>query len=189
MAGNRVNIKRFHYAPLTKDDATGVTYGPPKAIPGIEQASINPKVATGTLYGDGVIRDERSKLTGATIGIDINKLPTEDRAIILGNTVGTDGVITETPDDEPIELAIGWEVELTGGDSEFVWFLKCKAQPLNENVEQTTENIKFSNNTITFTAMPREFDNDIRKFADTTMTSFTGKDTWFDTVPGGTTTP
>ena len=66
--------------------------------------------------------------------------------------------------------------------SEFIWFTRCKAQPIQNEVEQGTDSINFSTDTITITALPDE-NGDIRLFGETIDKDFKCKDTWFKSVP------
>ena len=183
MAGNRINIKNLHYAKITGDDESATTYDTPVHVLGAMQIALTPSVATGTLYGDGVIRDELAKQTGIGVQLDLNKLPVVHRAAMLGNTL-KNGVLVENEADTPPEMALGFEVEQTGGKSEFVWLLKGKMAPITNTIQQTTENVNFSTDTTTMTFMPRKSDGDIKYYADTTeenMEHITAE-SWFEEV-------
>ena len=67
-----------------------------------------------------------------------------------GTTV-VDGVESASTGDEPKPFAAGWEVEKTGRHSEMIWFLYGKANPIQETVRQSEENINYSTDSITMT--------------------------------------
>ena len=52
MAGVQIGLKDLHYAKLTKDTSTTVTYGTPASIAGAISAKVSPAVNTATLYAD-----------------------------------------------------------------------------------------------------------------------------------------
>lgn len=183
MANNRFNVKNVHYAINKVAEGGTVTRETPVLIAGAMKVSVNPTVATGKLYGDGIVTDEITKLTGAGISLEMNKIPTEVINVIFNRKkdIGT-GITKDSIANEPIEFSLGWEVELTGGHSEFVWFTKCKATPIQSEVQQSSENMTFSTDTMTITAMPDE-NGDIRLFGETVDKGFKCKDTWFKSIP------
>ena len=128
-----------------------LTYGTPELIAGAMEISRNPTVASGQLYGDGKIAHTTNRKVGYEIVLGHNKIPSKWRRWMEG-TVYTSGVESGTSEDEPKPLAIGWEVEKTGGESELIWFLYCKANPIEETVQQSEENINYSTDSVTITA-------------------------------------
>lgn len=184
---NRFNIKRSVYAVITKDDDTGVTCSAVKKFGDPMQVQLTPSYATGLLYGGGVKTEDMSKITGITVKFDVNKIPIETRAIIGGHKY-IDGILTESPDDQAPDIAFGYEVEETGNHSEYVWLFKGRAKPIGSTVQQTTDNINFSTDSIDIGFVPRSFDNKLKDYADTANASFTAEKaaTYLDTVPGAT---
>ena len=182
---NRINIVNPVYAVVTKDDLTGVETGPIKSFGDAMQVQITPVLATGVLYGNGVQKENVSKLTGITVVFDANKVPVDVRTEILGNDY-EDGVGTENKGDEAKDIAFGYKVEQTNGKAEYIWLLKGKAQPWTQTVQQSAENINFSTDSVPMNFVPREYDGEIRKFADSADSTFTAEKAaaWFNSVPG-----
>jgi len=180
----RINIKNFVYALLTADTASTITYGTPKAIPGLMNLDLQPEIASGKLYGDGALKDELSKLTSIGVKIDINKIPLTDRAIMLGQTC-TAGVVDETGDEVVPFLAIGFMIEHADGTNEYAWLYKGRLKPISDKASQKTENISYDTQTMEFTFLKRTKDKKIRKWADSSEADFvaaTGTG-WFTAVP------
>lgn len=184
---NRFNIKRSVYAVITKDDNTGVICGSVEKFGDPMQVQLTPTYATGTLYGGGVKKEDITKITGITMKFDVNKIPIETRAIIGGHAY-EDGVLTESKDDQAPDIAVGYEVEETENHSEYVWLFKGKAKPVGSTVQQSTDNINFSTDSIDIGFVPREFDGKLKDYADTANAEFTTEKaaTYLDTVPGAT---
>jgi phi13 family phage major tail protein len=184
---NRFNVSKIVYAVITKDDSTGYVYGPVKKFGDPMQVQLTPEFASGKLYGGGVKKEDITKLTGAALKVDVNKVPIEVRAEIYGHAY-TDGVLTENKDDQAVDIAIGYEMEQTGDNLEQVWLLKGKAKPFGSTVQQSTDNINFSTDSIDIGFMPTEYTGDIKKDADTANADFTAEDatTFLTTIPGGT---
>lgn len=183
----RINVKNMVYAILTKDDTQSVEYGEVKPFAKAMQIQVTPSVSSGTLYGDGMKQEVIGKLTGLTVVADINKLNIDVRTEILGITY-ENGVATDKAGDEAKEIALGYMVEQTGNTAEYIWLLKGRPQPYASTVQQQTDNINFSTDSVTIEFVPREHDEEIRKFADSADPAFTKEmqDTWFKTVPGST---
>lgn len=170
--GNKINIKSPVYALLTSDTLDGVAYGEVKSLGKAMQVQITPTIASGNLYGDGKKTEDISQLVGIAFVIDLNKLNIETKAEILGYEY-TDGVLIERAGDEPPEIAVGFVTEQTGGTYEQTWLLKGRAQPPNTTTQQRTESINFSTDSITINFIPREYDGQLRFYADTANPEYT----------------
>lgn len=183
----RINVKNMVYAVLEKDDTQTVEYGPVKPFAKAMQIQVTPSVSSGTLYGDGIKQEVIGKLTGLTVVADINKLNIDVRTEILGITY-ENGVATDKAGDEAKEIALGYLVEQTENTAEYIWLLKGRPQPYASTVQQQTDNINFSTDSVTIEFVPREHDEEIRKFADSADPAFTKEmqDKWFLNVPGST---
>ncbi len=181
---NRFNITKSVYALVTKDDSTGFTCGAVKKFGDPMTVVFTPVYASGIMYGGGVKTEDTTKMTGAQVKMEVNKILIETRADILGNTYAS-GILKENKNDQPKEFAFGYEIEQSNGKKEYVWLFKCKAKPFAESVEQTTDNMKFASDTIDIAVMPRTFDGDIRHKADTANPDFTDivAATYLSTVP------
>ncbi len=183
---NRFNIKRIVYAKVLKDDATAYEHGPIKTFGAPMTAQFTPSYANGILYGGGVKTEDTTKLTGGALKVEVNKIPIEVRADIYGHTY-EDGILKVNKDDQAKDIAIGYEIEQTGGKSEFTWLFKCKAKPLGKNAQQSTENMNYSTDSMDIAVMARENNGDFHYDADTANPDFTAEmaATFLNTIPGG----
>lgn len=183
--GFKINIKSLHYALLLKDDETGVEYGPIQKIPGLMEITVTPNVLEGKLYGDGAVRDQESMLESLGVAMNLNKLPLKNRAEMRGNKYEK-GELIENKDDKAPYLAMAWEVETTTGKSELVWMLKGKMAPPTDEAKQREGNVTYNTNNTNYLFIPREYDGNIRKFADGNdeLIDKTVIEDWFKSVPG-----
>lgn len=181
---NRINIKKPVYCLLTTDTPSGTTYGAVKPFGEPMQVQITPQMSTGVLYGGGKKQEDIGKIKGYAVAFDVNKLFSEVKAEIMGHTV-TDGVVIVKDGDEAPYLAFGYEVEQTNGTKEQIWFLKGRAQPANQTIQQSADNINFSTDSITMNFIPRDSDERISWFGDTANSSYTSTqaDAFFATGP------
>lgn len=169
---NRINITNPVYTVITSDTPEGTTYGEVKSMGEAMQIQLTPSIAEGKLHGNGVEQENIAKLTGIAVSFDLNKLYIETRAEILGNQY-ENGVLIEKAGDEAPYIALGYEVEQTGGTKEQVWLLKGSARPLNSTVQQQNENINFSTDTVSINFIPRTSDGQLRFFGDTANADYT----------------
>jgi phi13 family phage major tail protein len=184
MGSFRFNIKNLHYALLTKDDATGVTYGAIKAIPGMMSIKMVPKSIDGKVYGDGSVKDQQSMIESIDVDLEMNKIPLENRAEMQGNTYSA-GVSDEKDTDKAPDLALGFEIEHTDGKSEYVWLHKGKLAPIGDEVKQREGKIEYGTQKSKFTFIPRDNDHGLRKIADSGAADFVASVAtgWFTAVP------
>ncbi len=186
----RFNVSKLVFAIITQDTATGYIHKAVRKLGEPMQVQLTYTLATGTVYGAGVKQFTKTKVTGAALQLDINKVPIEIRAEIYGNKY-ENGVRSVNKNDQAKMIAVGYEVEAMSDNEdkrEMDWLFKGKAQPFGKTTQQTTDNINASTDTMTIDFVPRDFDGDIHKDADTANPDFTEEaaETFLNTVPGGT---
>lgn len=180
----KINVKKPVYCKLTSDTLSGVSYGAVTSLGEAMQIQVTAVSSSGQLYGDGSIVDSSSKLVGLTVVFDATKLPIEVVADIYNQTY-TNGVLQEKAGEQANYIALGYEVEQTTGDSEYVWLLKGRPQPLNENTQQSEGNITYSTDQMTIDFVRRIYDNMLRYKADAANADFTAAQAaaWFSAGP------
>lgn len=180
----KINIKNPVYCEVLTDDKSGTTYGTVKSLGEAQQAQVTASAATGSLYGDGAIVDSSAKLTGLSLALNVTKIPVEARADIYNLTV-TNGVVQVKAGVQAKYIAVGYEIEQTSGESEYVWLLKGRPQPLNENVSQSESNINYSNDQMVIDFVKRVSDEMLQYFADAANADFTAAQAakWFTNGP------
>lgn len=171
--GNRVNVRNAAYALVTQNDSTGYTIGALKPLPGLMSMDITTQISTGTLYGDGVIKSNKAKLTGATATFAINKIAIEDRAAMSGATINADGIMEVATSDIQPQIAFYAETEADDGTKEQIWLLVGTVQPIGLNGSQAEANINYSTDTMTINFIERDLDHKVFKLADTANATFT----------------
>lgn len=152
MSEVKINVQNVHMAEITESPEGAITFGAPEHVIGAMSVGKVPQLATGQLYGDGKIRHSNSKKVRYQLTVALNKLPSKWRRWMEGVTVTT-GVESGTSKDEPKPFAFGWEVEKTGGKKELIWFLYCLADPIQTTDNQSEDNIVYSTDSITISAL------------------------------------
>jgi len=187
MAGYRINIRDLVYAVFDFEDDVNAApaYEDIQKVPGTMEIGMAPRVAEGDLHGDGVLVESLRQIIGYDLTVSLNKLSLADRAKWLGHEI-VEGVLVETSSDVAPFLALGFTVDLTGGGREVLWFPKCKPSPISNTIQQKTDAINYSTDSLTVVAMPRRSDGRLKYYGDTTAKDFTDTmaDTFFAKVPG-----
>lgn len=181
----RINIKNLVYAPLTSDTKAACTYGDIKRLAGLKSIQLTPTVATGEDYNDGAKDFNISKITGYELSVESSKIPVDARAELLGHRINADGILIISTNDQPIDVAIGYEIELAENRRELVWLLKGKVQPYAQTVNQSEKDIKVASDSTKFVFVKREFDDNFQAVGDTSISTFTDvkAETFLATVP------
>jgi phi13 family phage major tail protein len=186
----RINVRNLHMAKATKQEDGQVVFGKPEHIIGMEKISRKTNMASGKLHGDGKIRKNNIKKSGYELTLSLNNLPSEWRNYLEGTTLSDGGVEYATSKDIPNYFAIGWEVEKTEGFSEFIWFPFCQAEPIEQETQQTEDNVNYSTDEITIMALENDsigryytfVDTEIEKNKDVTAKDFFSQVQTGDTI-------
>lgn len=181
MAAPRTNLKKIHVAPLTKDDSTGVTYGPLRQILDAVKASIDPKVSSEKAYGDGVAKYIAEAVTEIEVEFETLGLSLEDQAFLVGGTI-KNGVLVDGEKNQAPWVAFGFEAEKADGKRRFVWLFKGKFSLFKEEYKTKEDKTEFQGDTIKGTFVLRNFDGNWRARGDEDDPEFTAAATWFDKV-------
>ena len=169
----RINVRNAKYRVLKENTDSAYTMETDThPLPGLRSIDLAIQMASGTLYGDGVIDENVDKITGAQLKIDINKIPIADRARMNG--AHYDGIMDLTTEDKAPEIAFYFETESSkAGGKEQLWLLCGKVQPIGMAGQQTEGNVNFSTDTLTVTCTQRKKDKKVLRLADTENEKFT----------------
>lgn len=165
--GYRINVKNAKYAKILTDTAAGYTIDTPKALPGLMTIDVTMLSASGELYGDGALVSKLAKITGATVKLGLNKIPTAVKADILGANVDDKGILTVTTEDVIPRIAIYCETEQDDGKKEQMWFLAGQAEPIGVSGQQATSSVNYSTEELTVNFIRRLKDKAVYKLIDT----------------------
>ena len=183
----QVGLKDLHFSTLTEDTNEELLYEVPEPLVGAINATISPSVNTQEVYADDQLWESVSALGKIDVEIETADLPLATRAKILGNKI-VDGVLVENKSDIPPHIALGFRSQKSNGKYRYVWLLKGIAQPMAEEYTTKQENIEHKTPKLTLTFMPRLHDGEWKHTADEDSEDFLGAETWFEKVPGDTTT-
>lgn len=170
----RINVRNAKYALVKENTIESYTLeSEMHLLPGLRDIDLAIQLATGTLYGDGVIEENSSKVTGATLKLGINKIAIEDRARMTGAKI-TNGIMDVTTDDVAPYIALYLETESSkAGGKEQMWLLCGQAQPIGIAGQQSETNVNYSTDTMTIQCVCRKKDNKVLRLGDTENAAFT----------------
>lgn len=183
-AGTIIGLKDLHYALLTKDDETGVTYETPVKIAPAIEATINPNATFVTLFADDGPADAAVDIGDIDVTLNVQDLSLETQAVLLGHTmVEGSGELVRKTSDVPPYVAIGFKSQKSNGSYRYCWLLKGRfGQPtIDRRTKEGT--INFQTATITGKFLRRDYDEAWIREADEDegFELGTGK-SWFDDV-------
>jgi phi13 family phage major tail protein len=187
-----VGIKKTYIAPITKDDATGLTYGTPVYYEGIKKLGIKPKQNTEKLYAEDQLWDQATAFDSADVEIELSDLTSAQRAGLLGQTTAAEGGVYATKDDEAPFVAVLYKAPIRGGHRYGVLYKGAFELP-EDSMEGQEGKIKFQTPKIKATFQPTKYNGFWEYHVDTTDPNCPANidDTWFTAVviPGADTTP
>lgn len=128
-----VGLEKLYYAILTKDDMTALTFEKPVYLPGVKAISVNPTTSTEKLYAENVVWEQESTLQEVQVGITLADLSNEDSAILLGQTVATEGGIYASDSDDPPYVALLYKANKTNNQARYQVLYKGKFTLPNED--------------------------------------------------------
>jgi phi13 family phage major tail protein len=181
MPGVQIGLRDLHYAALTKDDDTGVTYGTPVPIAGAINAKISPKVNTSTLFTDDGPDEVSSALGEIEVELSVKDLDLATQAVLLGHTVGTDKVMLKKADDVAPYVAVGFKSLKSNGKFRYVWLYKGKFKLPEQEYKTKQDTPEFQVPVITGTFVKRQNDGAWQAIGDEDDTGFSGTG-WFTAV-------
>jgi phi13 family phage major tail protein len=182
MAGVQIGLKDLHYAKLTEDTSTTVTYDTPASIAGAISAKVSPAVNTATLYADDGPDEVTSALGEITVELVAKDVPLSVQAVLLGHSIGTDKVMVKKADDVAPYVAIGFKSLKSNGKYRYVWLYKGKFQLQEQEYKTKEDTPEFQTPTLTGTFVKRIKDNRWQSIGDEDATGFTQGAAWFSAV-------
>ncbi len=101
-----VGIEKLYAAILTKDDNTGVTYGTPFYLEGVQELQIKPKQSTVKGYAENKTWIQFTSLDDVDVAINVFDISKENQIKLLGQTAATEGGVFAKSSDNPPFVAL-----------------------------------------------------------------------------------
>lgn len=161
----RVGLSNFHYAILSKEDATGATYETPVSIPGIREADIKIGSSSDTLYADDGPMDTATVLGEISLSIEMRDLDLATQAALLGHKI-VNGVLVSNADDTAPYVAVAFESKKADGKKYYVKLLKGMFKEPDENFKTKDNKVNFQTKKLEGNFVMRTSDHNWKYTAD-----------------------
>ena len=163
MSKIQVGLDKLHYAPVTKDDATGVSYGAMEAIPNIQSLGIAVERSEGQAYADDKLAESFSSISAYTVTLGLLGLDEKTRAFLMGHTYdeATQTVIEKTTDVAP-EIGLAFRSMNSDGSYKYVKLLKGKFSATGDNFATKGDSVEFQSKEIEGKFLARIYDDALK---------------------------
>lgn len=113
MAENKVQfgIKNVHYAVVTEEADGTLTYSAPVHFPGATAITLDPRGEQSDFYADDRVYYTSSTNSGYEGSLTVANLLQSFRVDVLGDELSEDGVLTETSNAKPKNIALLFEFD------------------------------------------------------------------------------
>lgn len=150
-------LKKLYYALLTKDDSTGVAYGPVYPLSGANKASIKRKTNSDTFYAENGPWEMATSKDVTEVELTVSEMLQADYATVMGHTINGAEMIVNNNDVAPY-LAIGIWANKSNGKSRMLWLYKGQFTPMDEDHDSQASSVKLKPATIKATFLGHQFD-------------------------------
>lgn len=169
----QIGLKGFVVVGLTKDTKDELKYDIKiRSLTGAKTVKISPKADTAKLYGDDKLLETTSALGEIEVELEVADLTYEDRGFLLGQEY-EDGVLYESSNFNPPEVALGFKAQKSSGGYKYVWLTKGKFEPVEDEGKTKEDKIEYQTQKIKATFMPRIHDDRYKISLDTDVSAIT----------------
>jgi len=167
---SRVGLRDVIFWKLKTDTATTLTYesaAETETVDAIDVSISHANADPDILYADDIENDVLYPDTELTVTLEVKELPLSLQAKLLGNLVGTKNEIVEVAGATPPYYAMGFKSAKRDGNDRYVWLVKGRAQPLDEQFHTKEKTPTRQNDTISLTFIKRTKDDVFKYVYDT----------------------
>jgi len=167
---SRVGLRDVIFWKLKTDTATTLTYesaAETETVDAIDVSISHANADPDILYADDIENDVLYPDTELTVTLEVKELPLSLQAKLLGNLVGTKNEIVEVAGATPPYYAMGFKSAKRDGNDRYVWLVKGRAQPLDEQFHTKEKTPTRQNDTISLTFIKRTNDDVFKYVYDT----------------------
>lgn len=179
-----IGCQGLHIAEVTKDDATGATWGTPVKVPSLISIDIQDNSENVTFYSDDTVEQVVPSFAGKEVTIELGHITNELEAMISGNEYAN-GVFTQNANATGKEFALMFKAPKSkGGAFQYVCLYKGVLARTESNYKTKEDGVESSNVTLEGVFMPLQSNGRVAIKADSDDTGNTALIAkWFTQVP------
>lgn len=175
-----IGLRDVYYALLTSDPVSGSpTYETPVRIAGAISANVNPNASSATLFADDGPYDTAATIGEISLELNMADLDLATQAVLLGHTLGSDGVLKCKAGDVPPWVAVGFRTLKSNGHYRYYWLNKGKFALPEDDLQTKGDSIEFQTPTISGSFVKRNCDDEWRRIGDEDADGFSATG-WFN---------
>lgn len=152
-----IGVRKPHIA-IMRNPERETEYDTPLSLGKAINLKVKPKVNSATLYADDGPSENSSALGEIEVEIEVDKLVSDKKALILGSKKDANGVLIESSDDKPPYLALGFQVPTTLG-MKYSWLYKGKFELMEEDYKTQADKVDYQTPKAKATFLKRASDN------------------------------
>lgn len=167
---SRVGLRDVIFWKITTDTSSSLVYNVAGAetetVDAIDVQITHNNTDPNVLYANDIEDDVLYEDTELTVKLEVKDLPLSLQAKLLGMTLGTNSEVIEVAGATLPYYAMGFKSEKRDGNDRYVWLLKGRASPLDEQYHTKEKGTTRQNDTITFTFIKRTNDGAFKYILD-----------------------
>lgn len=176
----KFGLRNVYYSVITESDDE-ITYGTPVAVKGAVSLSLEASGDQSDFFADDSVFFTQSANNGYEGDLEVALLPDSFKTDVLGETTDANGALLENSDAVLKGFALGFEVQ---GDEmgRRTWFYNCSASRPSTEANTKEASIEPQTDTLTFKAMPRTTDKNVKIVMTKSSTNETAYNAFFSAV-------
>ena len=155
-----VGLEKLYFAPITKDDATGITFDTPEYIPGVKEIKVSPKVSTEKMYAENQLWEQDTALDSIEVAINVADFTNAQLAKYVGHKVTTEGGIVANVSDIAPYVAIMYKANKSNGKNRYGILYKGKLELPEDTAKGKEGKTVFQTPEVKATFQPLQYNGD-----------------------------
>jgi phi13 family phage major tail protein len=123
-----IGLEKLYYSKITKDDASGLTFGTPIYLAGVKEIKISPKVSTEKLYAENKLWDQATTLEDIEVTVNLADLTNAQSADLLGQQLAEEGGVFASSSDEAPYICLLYVANKSKGEKRYGIIYKGKME-------------------------------------------------------------
>ena len=177
----KFGLCNVHIAPITASSPSGVTYGTPFALAGAVNLTLDPEGESADFHADNIKYFSEYANQGYSGSLEIALINDSFRTQILGETVDSNGAMTESATAKIKNFALGFQIDGDETNRKF-WFYNVSAQRPSTSSKTIETSKEPATDTLNVNATARISDGKVRTYLEKSADNTAAYDSFFTEV-------